>query len=275
MLCLARQWQEQHQRQLDGILLAGDLGFFPDESRLDKATKRFAKIDPEELGVSRYFRKPLPAERDAKVEQTLLGEPSRLSTVSCPIVWCHGNHEDFDELEKLVGSRDLSAVDYYDRFLYLRSGAVTELAGLKVGAVGGAPEVGNRGHDPRVYVNEDACIELATKQFDILLGHGGPRGLGGETDNWGSDLLRELIEASQPPYYFFAHHKKKVETKQIGVTKCHWLNDVAFPLTGGKPRGPVEPGCMGILEWNDECPEFQVVTDPWVFGVTAHSWRSL
>ena len=39
-------WQLRHKRHLDGILQCGDLGYFPDLSRIDDATRRFADEDP-------------------------------------------------------------------------------------------------------------------------------------------------------------------------------------------------------------------------------------
>lgn len=275
MLCLARSWQLNHGRHLDGILVCGDLGFFPDLSKLDKATKRFAKVDPEELGVAKYFRKPEPEQRDPYVEQTFKGSPDALSSVLCPIVWCNGNHEDFDALASIVGSQDLCPVDCYDRFSYLRNGAVTEVAGVAVAAVGGAPENDGRGDDPRRYVSESACLEVVGKDYAVLLGHGSARGLGGESENWGSDLLRDLVETTQPLFFFFAHHKTPMEARTIGRTHCHWLNDVAFQFKDGRPKGQLEPGCMGILEWGETEQTFDLIREPWFYGITTQSWLTI
>ena len=48
---LCRLWQLEHKTHLDGIIVCGDLGFFPDVSRLDKATRRFALKDPVEIEI--------------------------------------------------------------------------------------------------------------------------------------------------------------------------------------------------------------------------------
>ena len=48
---LASAWARDHGRPLAGVLQVGDLGYFPDPARLDKATIRHAKDDPLELGV--------------------------------------------------------------------------------------------------------------------------------------------------------------------------------------------------------------------------------
>src|SRR5215213_10164757 len=48
---LAMLWEREHGIRLDGLLQVGDLGYFPDPTRLDKATARHA-ADPLELGAS-------------------------------------------------------------------------------------------------------------------------------------------------------------------------------------------------------------------------------
>jgi hypothetical protein len=48
---LAAVWAREHDTVVDGILQVGDLGYFPDLTRLDKTTRRFAKDDPTELGA--------------------------------------------------------------------------------------------------------------------------------------------------------------------------------------------------------------------------------
>ena len=39
---LAMAWEREHGLRLDGLLQVGDLGYFPDPARLDKATARHA-----------------------------------------------------------------------------------------------------------------------------------------------------------------------------------------------------------------------------------------
>ena len=48
---LAMAWEREHGVRLDGLLQVGDLGYFPDPARLDKATARHAADDPLELGT--------------------------------------------------------------------------------------------------------------------------------------------------------------------------------------------------------------------------------
>src|SRR5678815_415295 len=99
-----RRWQLASGVHLDAILVCGDIGYFPDLTKLDKATKRFAERDPEELGIAEYFRLPQPLRQDSLLEETLHGIPADLGTVRCDVICCHGNHEDFEELAKVTGN---------------------------------------------------------------------------------------------------------------------------------------------------------------------------
>jgi hypothetical protein len=66
--CLAMAWEREHGIRLDGLLQVGDLGYFPDPSRLDKATARHAAHDPMELGAC------LVAEPNREADAVFRGE---------------------------------------------------------------------------------------------------------------------------------------------------------------------------------------------------------
>jgi hypothetical protein len=53
VLHLIRCWQMAHRTELDGGLIAGDLGCFPDPTKFDNAARRWIERDPEEAGFSR------------------------------------------------------------------------------------------------------------------------------------------------------------------------------------------------------------------------------
>lgn len=257
MLLLAHLWQQQHGQRLDGILICGDLGYFPDLNRLDSATRRHALKDPEELGFAKYFGRPQPLTPD---ELT----PRLLKQVTCPIHWCHGNHEDFQALAQLS---DLQAADCYGRLLYHASGQVHRLGGWRVAALGGGPEPSESPHacDPR-WIDVSAVSQLRQAHFEVLLAHGAPQGIGGESEQWGSRWMRHLIELRKPDFCFFGHHRTKVGPGKIGPTQCFWLNDVAFDESQG-----LEPECMGILSEQS----FSLVEEDWLKTVTADTWLHL
>lgn len=128
MFQLSRLWQLENGVHLDAILQCGDLGFYPNPGRADKATKRFAEQDPEEFGFTYYFRQLQDGDKnDPLMERVLNGSPESLDTVYCPVIWCQGNHEDFNELIHLAGSKPLSPVDRYQRLYWLQPGKEAEI----------------------------------------------------------------------------------------------------------------------------------------------------
>jgi Icc-related predicted phosphoesterase len=276
MLLLCRLWQENNNSKLDAILQCGDIGFFPDPERMDRATKKFAKRDPEELGFWRYFAKPSPQEEDPRSRNILCDPSDKIETVSCPIIMCHGNHEDFESLNECLGDEDLTPIDYYNRLLFLKSGKIANVAGIRVAAVGGAPEKPDEQNAPSLgpRVSASACNELKDQQIDVLITHGGPIGIGGETNEWGSRHLRSLINATQPCYHFFAHHGEKIERTSIGRTCCVWHNDTSFTRNSqNEPTGIVHPGAMSVLHWKDKDNHtLETIAAPWYNSITGTTW---
>ena len=279
MFQLCRLWQCAHSVPLDGILQCGDLGFYPDVGRLDKATKNFAARDPEELGFAEYFNHPKPAKQDELLERTLNGPKEDLNTVCCPVVFCHGNHEDFELLAKATCGAAEAPVDCFQRLNYLRSGEVTEVAGLSVAALGGAPERDGNADGPVVgrCVSRQAAHRLRRRgEIDILITHGSPSEIGGESDLGGSCLIREVVQMRQPIYHFFGHHRQRIAQAHIGSTLCTWLNDVNFQRPGrGRTAGQIEAGCMAVVRWNGFGDhELTIVDEPWFRALTAHTWQA-
>jgi hypothetical protein len=277
MFQLCRLWQLDHGVHLDGILQCGDLGFYPDLSRLDRATRNYAKRDPEELGFAEYLALPKPLKRDKLLAQTLNGDPDDLNTVRCPVIFCHGNHEDFELLAQTTSNAPLAFVDVFQRIYYLRSGEVTELAGLRIAALGGAPEVEAKELSPPLgkYVSPQAANRLQRQDFDVLLSHGSPIGIGGQSDQWGSSLIREVVHLASPAYHFYAHHAQPIAPAKIGRTSCTWFNDVNFQRgRHGRFYGQVEFGCMGVLTWRGpDDHDLAVIDEPWFRQLTANTWR--
>ena len=281
MFQLCRLWQLNNGVHLDGILQAGDLGFFPDVTRLDKATKKFARSDPEELGFADYFRLPQPVRSGELLERTLNGDPSSLETVRCNVVWCHGNHEDFAALEEVTCGSALSPVDAFNRLHFLRSGETTSVVGITVGAIGGAPEREDFDREDDTVLGRNvsyrAVQRLRRKSCDILLTHGSPQGIGSESDRFGSRLLRESVQALLPTFQVFGHHSRPIPRASIGRTECVWLNDTNFSKTrDGIYNGPAESGCMAIIRWRaKDDSELLVINDEWFRRTTGATWLYL
>ncbi len=139
MLCA--RWQRETGERITAILQAGDLGAFPEESRVDRATLRHAHVDPHELGFMRDF---VTARDD--VAQSL-------AETSCPMIFVRGNHEDhswLDAVERGAGNAPLFPIDAYQRIYCLRTGMPytlaedgSELTVLGIGRIGSPPGASN------------------------------------------------------------------------------------------------------------------------------------
>ena len=66
---LAQAWSREHGVALDGLLQVGDIGYFPDPGRLDRATRRHAERDALECGAR------LVAEPSEEADAVFAGEP--------------------------------------------------------------------------------------------------------------------------------------------------------------------------------------------------------
>ena len=254
MLMLAQVWQRRTGRTLDGVLQVGDMGAYPDLSRLDDATVRHAARDSDELGFSEYV---IGCAEGA----ALLEEPG------WPVIWMRGNHEDFDYLSSF---RKPTAVDPWQRLIFLPDGQQMTHAGVRIGAMGGmAPRQERRGHgktarkrfrdeqkshDPRLVPRRLIQTSFVDEVPDILLTHAGPKvpGLSG-----GSVLLGELSRRIRPTVHFFGHHHVAMDpTPGPGGSTLIGLDHVEFR------RGHLQSRCWGILEiagttvrwtWGDGC----------------------
>lgn len=274
MLSLCRSWQKEHGKFLDAILICGDLGCFYVDSALDRATRRFMEKDPEEMGFAWFFGLPEPLERDPWVEKTLLGPPDDLETVSCPIIFCHGNHEDHSALRRLAQAKPLVPVDYFGRIFYLQSGCLVDINGLRVVAIGGAPE------DPKCappqvidkWVSPQAVSNaLSHSQVHVLLTHA-PPAAGSLDYPFGSTLIHRAIELLEPCYQFYGHTRKEHPPQEFGRSVSYWLQNVCFRKNGPKPARVAEK-CMGILSWKSkEEHTFRYVDEPWFSRVHSANW---
>lgn len=259
---LAQAWSREHGVALDGLLQVGDLGYFPDPGRYDKATRRFAERDALESGVGLVARPS--AEADAVFADEL-----------CPgALWfTAGNHEDYDlleEWERGAGRRaDSFAVDAYGRLRCVRDGHVAELpGGLRVGALWGvddqAPRVRRR-IPPRARISYRGTLALSGVRFDVLLAHESPRDavLAGS----GSEEIGSVLRRARPAFAFFGHYHgtgRRVEG-DFGGTRVYHLSHLEL-------RSRAEEGSVGVLTWDGGAGDFAYLDPAWLRTVTRHNW---
>jgi hypothetical protein len=261
---LASAWSREHRTLLDGLLQVGDLGFFPDPSRLDKATKRHAEKDPLELGAARVAH-------PSRLADTVFADPN------CPrgLWFTAGNHEDFEELARLSAGGDATTypVDHYLRVHCLRDGTMTSLSeGLQVAALWGidnrAPNA-RRKAVSRAYIRPRAVTQLSGVRFDVLLTHESGRDV--IFQNSGSEEISALVEMVQPALHFFGHYSgtgRRIEG-DFGASQIYHM--AGMELRGR--NGGAEEGSVGVLRCDEEGNRTFEYLDPfWLKTFTRHNW---
>jgi hypothetical protein len=258
---LAAVWGREHDCQITGILQVGDLGYFPDLSRLDKATRRHAADDPLELGT-------LLVTEPSREADEVFGEDEAPSALWFTV----GNHEDHEVLGSLAHG-DAFAVDCYQRVWCLRDGHVAQLPGdLRVGALWGidgwAP-VRRRQTPAPSLIRPRSAIRLACTTHDVLLTHDSPRDA--IIPNGGSQDILDIIQSAQPRFAFFGHHRgqgHRVEG-EFGQTQVYHLAGMELRRAGGQ----AEEGSIGVLRWTGRDGAFEYVDASWLRTFTRHNWR--
>ena len=265
MMLLARRYEREPGAALHALLQVGDFGAFPDTTRLDRSTARFARHDPDELGFSRVIRG--------------LEASDLLEDASYPVLWVRGNHEDFEYLSRY---RQPSAVDPAGTLIFLPDGTTQTVAGVTVGGLGGKPppaEERGRGRkarrrfrrsredraDPRIFATDQAARVFAGGGPDILLTHAGPCC---DAAPWGSTTLTRLAERVRPRVHLFGHHHAVIgPTTGPGGGMLVGLEHLEFH------RGTLRPGGWGILEIDANGPSWRWGHElPWSV-VGTHRYR--
>jgi hypothetical protein len=260
---LAQTWSREHGVAVTGLLQVGDLGYFPDPSRFDRATRRHAERDALEYGAF------LVAEPSEQADAVFAGE-------HCPeAMWfTAGNHEDFDLLKELQRSAgrdaDSFTVDAYGKLHCIRDGHVAELpGGLRVGALWGidgkAPRA-RRNIPPRARISHRGTMALRAARYDVLLTHDSPRDAV-LIDN-GSEEIGALIRSAEAAFAFFGHYHgtgRQIDG-DFGATRVYHLSHLEL-------RSRAEDGSVGVLTWADGAGNFAYLDPAWLRTVTRHNWR--
>jgi hypothetical protein len=265
---LAMAWGRDHGVPVAGLLQVGDLGYFPDPGKMDRATVRHAQKDPLELGT-RLVAEPSP-EADAVFEGP---------EAPPGVLWfTAGNHEDFDALqrwERGAGPRaDSFPVDAYVRLRCVRDGHVETLPGsLRVGALWGIDAVAPRARrrlPEAAYLRPRSATRLAYTPHDVLLTHDSPRDA--VLPDSGSEEISSVIRTARPAFAFFGHYggtSGPVEG-DFGATQVFHLGDLRLQHNGGC----AEEGSVGALTWEQGKGVFAYLDARWLRGFTRHNWQT-
>jgi hypothetical protein len=264
---LAQAWGREHGVAVAGLLQVGDLGFFPETGRLDKATLRHARDDPMELGVQ------LVTEPSKEADAVFYGDEG----VPEALWFTAGNHEDFTALNQLerTADRDRASfgVDCYGRVRCLRDGHVETLAGgLKVGALWGIDDQAPRARrnvPPAGRIRPSSALALACSVLDVLLTHESPRDA--VLPGAGSEEIGDLIRSARPAFAFFGHYGAKpgLIEGDFGPTRVFLLAGLELRRAGGC----AEEGSVGALTWDGRSGTFAYLDPAWLRTFTRHNWR--
>jgi hypothetical protein len=261
---LTKAWSREHGVSVTGLLQVGDLGYFPDSSRFDRATRRHAERDALEDGAR------LVAQPSEEADAVFAGE-------RCPeAMWfTAGNHEDYDllkELESRAGRQANSfTVDAYGKVRCIRDGHVAELpGGLRVAALWGIDDKAPRARrhiPPRARISHRGTMALGAARYDVLLTHDSPRDAV-LIDN-GSEEIAAVIRRAQPAFAFFGHYHStgRQVDGDFGATRIYHLSHLEL-------RSRAEEGSVGVLTWADGAGEFGYLDPAWLRTVTRHNWRN-
>lgn len=259
---LAARFSREHGVALDGLLQVGDLGYFPRNGCLDRATLRHARGDALELGASLVYE-PSP-----EADQVLGDEAAP------PGMWfTAGNHEDFELLAELstgpLAGQSEFAVDAYQRVMAIRDGAVATVAGVRVGAVWGIDDQasGARRDTPNEAVIKARSVNrLSGERFDVLLSHDSPHGA--VRPGCGSERLSSLLTQARPAFAFFGHYAGEGRRVHVpGETRVYHLSGLSLR----RDRCRAEARSAGLLTIERGKGTFDYLDPRWLGTVTRQS----
>ncbi len=261
---LALRYQRENGVRLDALLQCGDIGVYPDLTKLDKATIRHAEADDSELGFSQYFVKP-----HQEVEELF-------SKLDCKLIAVRGNHEDqifLDSLE-FSSNESLYSVDYYQRIWFLKTGKIYHFNGVNILGMGriGAP-IGETDLYKMKYIQkyELENIYNLNEKVDILLTHDVARDA--KKIGYGMEEIRLVLDQFKPKYHFHGHteedYYQRIDTNQ--VTMVSKLSDLNWDKDGR-----LQKYSFGILEISDNFEyNFKVINEQWLQEYTKYNWKYL
>lgn len=185
----------------DVILQVGDTGIFPDQSRLDVATRR--------RGACQEFLPYIQGDKPIPIPTWVI----------------KGNHEDFDFLDSVRASGG----EIVPNLRYVPNGSVVEQNGIRFGVLGGnfspryfyevQPKLQRRRH---FTIGELEALKFTG--FDVLLLHDGPYNA---ERRKGSAVLTDFVRETQPSRVYHGHFHQPYRTS-IGRTEVISLGHIAY-----------------------------------------------
>lgn len=259
-------YQKETGNKIDFILQCGDMGAYPDIENLDKATKRHAQYDRDELGFYDDF---------TKINQSI---KTFLDELNIIMICVRGNHEDHDFLDNLENEsleNSLFSIDVYEKVFVCKSGLKQivytddeELSFVGIGRIGD-----RKGRTEKQFIQdyERKVIKklLKTKDiFDILITHDKE---GSSQRGYGMAEIREVLDNVIFHYHFYGHTGEPFtqETDFNGITQSIKIKELEFNETG-----ILEKGCMLILTKENGELNLEIVDQKMTNKLTKYNWKS-
>lgn len=296
LLKLAWKYQRDFSRSVGEILVCGDLGIFPDDWRLDAATRKFAKRFPEEMGF-RVFESLFKCKREQPTPRLTrhLRQASRVvaavgAELAAPVYFVGGNHEDYHYLARCQRAAcwaDVVPVERSERLRWIAQCARVELDTclgiLRVVALSGIDAAGAHRNPDKLNTgatrhDEDVLTMLLAgdgQPVDLLLTHDGAADVG--QPGWGSPAISEAVRELEPTYHFWGH-----EHVARAVVRYSEIEDGAFEglrTTGALINkldlapGQLEPRSLGVLSRSDDGDlRFEFAEPAWLAQTNARNW---
>ncbi len=257
-LLLLEKWEKKTKNSLDLILQVGDFGIWPYPSiRLDNATKRFSKKDPEEISFEGFYN------GTSLLAKYFLEQRK----IEAPIICIRGNHEDFYFLNSFTRKRkELQPIDHYQRIFYLANGESYLFQSgdhsLKIAGLGGI----DTHHTEEGFNDKEINRLYGEREIDIFLTHQAPTNL---PNKRGSERIQSLIDFVEPRYHFCGHHHIPGERIPQGNTKSYILNEVNF-----RTKSRLTEGAIGILTWKSPKEnDFSILDEDWIRSYTQMKYQ--
>lgn len=140
------------------------------------------------------------------------GETKSYMAPPKPLYFISGNHENWDEIEKIDKG------NYLEHLYHIENGGYVDVGpyGIRILGLGGnySPSYYFKerrrlcGERRRHFVEEDFNKAIANKDLgiDIVITHEAPSPYIKGTRNMGQPIINELLKAIRPKMYFFGHH---------------------------------------------------------------------
>lgn len=248
-LSVLKDCEQINNFNFDSILQVGDLGYFPDLSKVDKATLKFAEKDPEELGFQYFLQ-------ETKISKKWFFDEN--TKIASDLVFISGNHEDIENLRELEFNSkiNLTPVDNYNKILYLPPGEIYKInkgeLEVKIAGLGGVSDNTEGYHFNKIDLRKARSLS----KINILLTH---EPHSGAIENRGSQEVRDLLKLIQPDYHFCGHLHKGEKLSSVGKTESYLLDQVGF-----RKRHKLNDKCIGILTITKDKKSFNYLEGDWM-----------